>query len=110
MKSTLVSAALALTASAHRCRMDRYSTNVAGVCSGGLYKLGDQTENDACSKVHTNSCYGRPQDATGDAGCRLVITAGSGCDPNKGIVAELPCTGDPRAWAGEEHSYIVICD
>ncbi|KAI1108928.1 hypothetical protein F5Y14DRAFT_458847 [Nemania sp. NC0429] len=110
MKSTLIFATLVVAALAHRCRMDRYSTNVPGYCSGGLYKLGDQTENDACSKVHTNSCYGRPQDATGDANCRLVITAGSGCDTNKGIIAELPCSGDPRAWAGEEHSYRVICD
>ncbi|KAI1276417.1 hypothetical protein F5Y07DRAFT_135830 [Xylaria sp. FL0933] len=110
MKLALAFATLALTVSAHRCRMDRYLTNDPGYCSGGLYKAGDQTENDACSKVHTNSCYGRPQDATGDAGCRLIITVGSGCDESKGVIAELPCTGDPRAWAGEEHSYRIVCD
>ncbi|KAI0448584.1 hypothetical protein F5B21DRAFT_103898 [Xylaria acuta] len=97
MKFTLAFSTLALAASASRCRFDRYITNTPGECKYRI-KEGDQTERDACSNTHVNSCYGRPQDTSGDANCRLAVTAGSGCDPNKGILAEIPCTGNGLAW------------
>ncbi|KAI8633480.1 hypothetical protein F5Y19DRAFT_418235 [Xylariaceae sp. FL1651] len=72
-------------------------------------KLGDQTKNSACSKSYYNSCHGRLQDTKGDANCRLVVVAGSGCDPNEGIIAEIPYVGYEVTFVGPEHSHIVIC-
>ncbi|KAI1322792.1 hypothetical protein F5Y16DRAFT_404126 [Xylariaceae sp. FL0255] len=61
---------LALTASASRCRIDRWKPTVPGNCASG-HKEGDQTENDSCSNQHPNSCYFRATDTTGDPASKL---------------------------------------
>ncbi|KAI0416140.1 hypothetical protein F5X98DRAFT_376121 [Xylaria grammica] len=109
MKFILVYAALALTALAYRCRFDRYITYTPGGCRYAINGV-NQTEKDAHSKRHVNSCYGRLRDITGDANCRLIVTAGGSCDESNGILAEIRCTGNELAWVPEEHSYRVVCD
>ncbi|TRX94926.1 hypothetical protein FHL15_004011 [Xylaria flabelliformis] len=109
MKFTLVFAALTLTASAYRCRFDRYAPASQGLCGTPGKKLGDQTENDACSSRHATSCYGRPQDTAGDANCWLIVHAGGGCDPALPLLANITCNTDQVVYVGPEHTYKVVC-
>ncbi|KAI1269001.1 hypothetical protein F5Y18DRAFT_174311 [Xylariaceae sp. FL1019] len=109
MKSAIVLATLALTASAYRCRMDRYKPDTPGDCAGPKSKAGDQTENNACSGTHTNSCYGRPSDEVGDPNCYLLVKY-PGCIAGQVTYASVNCASDDFAWVAQEHSYIVYCD
>ncbi|KAI8948669.1 hypothetical protein F4801DRAFT_442063 [Xylaria longipes] len=112
MKFTIVFAAFVATASAYRCKFDRYSTGASNLLCTTFnedLKKGDQTEKDSCSNEHTYSCYSQHHGTDGDANCRLVIYDGAGCnaESNKLIV---PCTGGLRAAKAEPHSYRVECD
>ncbi|KAI0159739.1 hypothetical protein GGR57DRAFT_458509 [Xylariaceae sp. FL1272] len=108
MKFVVIFATMALTASAYRCRMDRYKPDTLGDCAGPKSKVGDQTENDACSDTHTNSCYGRPSDEVGDPACWAYIKY-PGCVPNVVYFTRVNCASDDFAYMGIEHSYHVEC-
>ncbi|KAI1115807.1 hypothetical protein F5Y14DRAFT_409377 [Nemania sp. NC0429] len=106
--------ALALTASAARCRYDRFE-HVQGVLQLGCitfeekYNVGSQDENDGCSKVHTNSCYGTHHATPQDPACRLVIYNGADCAAGVNTTI-LNCASPARAAVHEPHSYRVLCD
>ncbi|GAP87891.1 hypothetical protein SAMD00023353_1601150 [Rosellinia necatrix] len=114
MKSFFLLATLALTASAYRCRYDRFEHYTPAFPLGCTtfeekYNVGSQTESDACSNVHTNSCYGTHHAQAYDAACRLVVYTGAGCSAsaNKTI---LNCASPARIAVAEAHSYQVLCD
>ncbi|KAI1160572.1 hypothetical protein F5B18DRAFT_654569 [Nemania serpens] len=113
MKFFVVFAALAMTASAYRCKYDRFSGSSGGTSYCGAFEenhnAGDQTESDGCSNIHTNSCYKRHHGTTGDANCRLVIYYGTNrCVSDRTLT--LNCGQDLSAQIYENHSYKVYCD
>lgn len=109
MKSAVVFVALAVAASAYRCKFDRIQDQFPQLCSDSG-KVGDQTEGDKCSNKHSNSCYKVHHGTPGDANCKLYITAGKGCDATDEVYAVVPCTPGMSHFEPREHSYVVRCD
>ncbi|KAI8626403.1 hypothetical protein F5Y19DRAFT_466411 [Xylariaceae sp. FL1651] len=110
MKISFVFVTFALAVSAYRCKFDRISNGQLSQLCSDSDKVGDQTESDHCSNKHSNSCYKVHHGTPGDGACRLVITAGGGCDADDTVLSTVPCLPGSHVYIGSEHSYKVYCD
>ncbi|KAI3326297.1 hypothetical protein HD806DRAFT_532944 [Xylariaceae sp. AK1471] len=113
MKFSLVFATLILSASAYRCKFDRIKNGMLTPLCSDSDKVGDQTENDKCSdkRAHTETNSSTVHHGTpGDPNCRLIITAGGGCDADDTVLSTVPCIPGSRMYVQAEHAYKVVCD